>query len=357
MSLQAPLDNKPSSRTTAMEGGGFYNRNSAMQAAGISLLLDDWERIVRETVVDDGPIVIADYGSSQGRNSMPPIRIAIDELRQRVGRNKLIQIVHTDLPSNDFAALFNLLNDDPTSYMMGNSNVFPSAIGRSYFNPILPKSSVNLGWNTWTIHWMSNAVLAPDHIFAGLSDDAKVLQQVADRQAEDWRTFLKCRASELKPGAFLLSASVGRASDGTGWNWIGDHFWGAAEELGSEGLLSDDELLRLTIPVNGRTIAQIREPFENSDYFEGLHLIKADMFTVPDATWAAFQGNNDAKQLGTTHANMVRGFSGAVIANILSNKTDKDVIVDQLYVRLAERLAASPQIHEGRLAVVVLQKM
>jgi hypothetical protein len=357
MSLKAASASPSTSRATAMEGGGFYNRNSAMQAAGISLVLEDWERIVRDTVIDSGPIVIADYGSSQGRNSMPPMRIAIEELRQRAGHDKAIQIIHTDLPSNDFAALFALLEDDPASYLKGNAGVFPSAIGRSYFEPILPPASVNLGWNSWTMHWMSSPVLAHDHIFAGLSSSAAIAQQLADRQADDWRTFLRCRASELKPGAHLLTAAVGRASDGTGWDWIGDHFWGAAEELGAEGLLSKDELLRLTIPVNGRTIEQIREPFEGVEYFEGLKLVKADMLIVPDATWDAFQASGDAKQLGTTHTNMVRGFTGAVIANILGDRTDKLAVMERLYSRLAERLAASPHIHEGRLASVVLQKM
>jgi SAM dependent carboxyl methyltransferase len=356
------MASKPSLQTTskprgaAMEGGGFYNRNSAMQAAGISLLLDDWERIARETVIDEGPVVIADYGASQGRNSMAPMRIAIEELRVRAGQDKPVQIIHTDLPSNDFASLFTALADDPASYMKGNSNVFPSAIGRSYFEPILPAGSVNLGWNTWTMHWLSSPVLAQDHIFAGLSASTTVQQQLADTQAGDWQTFLQCRASELKPGAYLLSAFVGRASDGRGWTWIGDHFWGAAEELGGEGLLSRDDLLRLTVPVHGRTIEQIREPFGSSGQFAGLRLVKADVMTVPDGTWAAFQGNGDAQQLGATHANMVRGFSGPSVAASLGDKPGKAAVVDRLYARLAERLAASPQVHEGRLAAVVLQK-
>ncbi len=357
MSLNNAPDNNAKSRAAAMVGGGFYNRHSAMQAAGISLLIDDWENMARETVIDEGPIVIADYGSSQGRNSMPPMRIAIEELRARAGHDKLIQVVHTDLPSNDFGALFNLLEDDPASYMKGNTNVFPSAIGRSYFEPIIPAGSVNLGWNTWTMHWMSSPVLAPDHVFAGLSANTSVVQQVAERQADDWRTFLKCRANELKSGARMLSASVGSASDGTGWNWIGGHFWEAAKELGSEGLLSQDELLRLTIPANGRTIEQIREPFDSSGHFEGLRLVKSEMLIVPDAAWATFQNNGNAKQLGTTHANMVRGFSGAVVANILGDRTDTAMVLDRLYTRLAERLAASPQIHEGRLAIVVLERL
>jgi len=60
---------------TTMEGSGFYNRNSDLQAAGIELALPLFEEAARTIPIDGGahtPIVIADYGSSQGRNSMRP---------------------------------------------------------------------------------------------------------------------------------------------------------------------------------------------------------------------------------------------------------------------------------------------
>ncbi len=321
------------------------------------MLLEDWERIVSATVIDNGPIVIADYGSSQGKNSMPPMRIAIEELRKRANANKPIQVFHTDLPSNDFAALFVSLQDDPQSYMKGNTNVFPTAIGRSYFEPILPAESVNLGWNTWTAHWLSSPVLTADHVFPGYSSDEAVVQMVLDQQAEDWKKFLKCRASELKPGALMLSAFVGKAKEGTGFGWLSDHFWGAIEDMASQGQLDKDELLSMTVPVNGRTIEQIKAPFDEAGHYAGLKLVKAEIITVPDGTWAAFQSNGDAALLGITHANVVRGFTGPTIAAALGHRSDKAQVVERIYRGLAERLSASPQILEGKLAIVVLQKV
>jgi hypothetical protein len=41
-----------------------------------------------------------------------------------------IEVVHTDLPSNDFSALFEALDKEPNSYMAGTSGVLaikPSA--------------------------------------------------------------------------------------------------------------------------------------------------------------------------------------------------------------------------------------
>src|SRR3546814_6374884 len=71
----------------------------------------------------DRPLVIVDYGCSQGRNSMAPMRAAIEALRVRTGEGRAVEVVHTDLPSNDFTYLFTTLDDDPGSYLSGQSKV------------------------------------------------------------------------------------------------------------------------------------------------------------------------------------------------------------------------------------------
>ena len=121
-----------------------------------------------------------------------------------------MQVFHTDLPSNDFSALFTALDDDPGSYLAGAINVFPSAIGRSYFQSIIAPRSVHLGWNTWTMQWMDGEpIQAPDHVLAGFSKDPRITAAVRQRQASDWRRFLECRASELRRGGRLISGFVG----------------------------------------------------------------------------------------------------------------------------------------------------
>ena len=54
-------------------------------------------------------MVIADYGSSQGKNSMVPIQIAVRGLRQCLGSSRSISVFHVDQPSNDFNALFEVV--------------------------------------------------------------------------------------------------------------------------------------------------------------------------------------------------------------------------------------------------------
>jgi hypothetical protein len=128
------------STPSPMEGHGAYNRSSRVQAAGLAAAIP-LLRQAAETVPlapAPEPIVIADYGCSEGHNSLVPMRDAIAALRQRVGTSRTISVVHTDLPSNDFSALFEALESDPDSYLRGEQATFASAVGRSFLPPASP---------------------------------------------------------------------------------------------------------------------------------------------------------------------------------------------------------------------------
>ena len=59
------MEHKPNQTGSAMEGGGYYNRHSAMQAAGIARVLPTWEKIAGTVPVGDETIVIADPGDAR----------------------------------------------------------------------------------------------------------------------------------------------------------------------------------------------------------------------------------------------------------------------------------------------------
>jgi hypothetical protein len=71
----------------AMEGGGAYNKHAKLQADASASALASWKGAVECIALDNGdrPIVIADYGSSQGKNSLAPMRVAVETVRSRVG--------------------------------------------------------------------------------------------------------------------------------------------------------------------------------------------------------------------------------------------------------------------------------
>jgi hypothetical protein len=68
----------------AMEGGGAYNNNAKVQANGGAFALPHLENAAQSIALDadNRPIVIADYGSSQGRNSLLPVRVALELIQK-----------------------------------------------------------------------------------------------------------------------------------------------------------------------------------------------------------------------------------------------------------------------------------
>ena len=248
-----------------MEGKGAYNRSSSVQAAGSLPAVALLERTAHAVALPPSPegVIIADYGSSEGRNSLVPMTAAIGVLRKRVGNERAIFVFHADLPGNDFTALFETLANDPDSYLRKDAAVFSAAIGRSYFEQILPASSVTLGWSAWAVQWLSRVPCAiPDQVQVAYSHDATARSAFAQQAAEDWRTFLSMRSRELRPGAGMVVLTMAIDDDGDfGYRQVVDALYGALVDMADRGLIRKEEFRRMAIPAFGRTRAQFTEPF------------------------------------------------------------------------------------------------
>jgi hypothetical protein len=140
-----------------MTGAAPYNNNAKLQASGGAFALSHLENAAQSIALDadNQPIVIADYGSSQGRNSLLPMRAAIEVIQARLGSERPIFVYHEDLPANDFNALFEVLGKDPQGYALNGPNIFPCAIGRSFYESVLPSNYVHLGWCSYAAMWIS----------------------------------------------------------------------------------------------------------------------------------------------------------------------------------------------------------
>jgi len=88
------MSNEQTRSHGVMEGKGAYNRYAKLPAGGGALALPLLENAVRNVTLDEGDqtVVIADYGSSQGKNSVVPMQVAIKGLRRRVGSSRPISV-------------------------------------------------------------------------------------------------------------------------------------------------------------------------------------------------------------------------------------------------------------------------
>src|SRR5579884_2838673 len=203
----APIGN------SEMEGDGYYNAHSRPQGSAGELGIPLLKRAAQQVPLSGDIVRIADFGAAQGKNSMAPMSAAIAEIRKRCALTP-ITITHTDISSNDFTALFELLAESPASYLNGAQDVYAYASGTSFYRRIFPSNTQAIGWNSIAIHWLSSAPSAiPNQIWSH-SAQGTVRAAFRARAAQDWTAFLNARAAEYVQGGQLVIVASGADEHG-----------------------------------------------------------------------------------------------------------------------------------------------
>lgn len=333
-----------------MEGSGAYNRNSRVQAAGLAAAIPYFEDAARACALAPAPdpIVIADYGASEGHNSLAPMAAAIARLRQRTSKNRAISVIHADLPSSDFTALFQTLANDPDSYARGDTAVFPSAVGRSFYEQILPSASVTLGWTSWAVQWLSRIPgPIPGHVQIACSTDKTVNAAYAAQADKDWQTFLTHRAQELRAGGQLVTLTMALTDDGDfGYRAVLAAIYDALTDLIADGKLTEPELARMVIPTVGRGRAELLAPFGTTQRFAGLAIEQLDIFLGEDRIWEQYERDHDAAAFGARWAAFSRASVFPTMALALDDANSAarvQAFLKDAETHMASRLAGHPE--------------
>lgn len=340
-----------------------YTASSRLQAAGLRRGIALFEQAASSVPLPTAPqpIAIADYGAATGYNSLLPIGAAITVLRGRTRSDHAILVAHTDLPGNDFTALFTTLTEDPDSYLAKDGATFVSAVGRSFYQQILPSESIALGWSSWATHWLSR-IPAPigDHIHIAHSADAEARRAYAAQAALDWHDFVAFRGREIAPGGRLVVLTLGLDAEGRpGFAALMEAMLTALQGLVTDGSLSAEELARMAIPTVGRTEKEFLAPFAPSGRFEGLSVEHLEPFDAEDLFWSRYRVDGDAARFAAAWA----GFARAAIFPTLAAGLDGGItdprvpaFLERLESTVAAHLAAAPQQMTIPLAAIVLAK-
>jgi hypothetical protein len=310
-----------------MQGKGAYNTYAALQATGGALAVPWLEEAARQITLDSAerPLFIADYGSSQGKNSLAPIRTAISVLT-RLPRERPILVCHADLPANDFSELFRVLEGDPDSYLKGEPHVFPSAIGRSFYRQLFPRHHVDLGWSSYAALWLSRIPRPiPGHFYIPCSTGA--VRAEFDRQAaEDWELFLSLRARELRPGGKLVVALPSLEDDGsTVWRAIMDEANAVLSEMVATGKISAEERQAMTMANCPRRQKDLLAPFSQAGEFRRLTVEHCGTSIAPDAAWAEYERDGNILLLAQKRALFFRAtFVPSLLPALAPSRTDSE---------------------------------
>ena len=342
---------------------GSYTAGSRLQAAGLRPAIALLKRAAEVVPIPRSPrpIVLADYGASTGHNSLLPIGAAIEVLRKRTRPEHSILITHTDVPENDFTALFSTLSDDPDTYLKKDHAVFASAVGRSFYKQILPSNSVNLGWTSWAIQWLSQVPQPiPDHVQVAYCRDAEVKSAYARQAARDWHEFVAFRGRELSPGGQLVVMTMALGDDGDfGYEPLLTAMMETLTEMTATELLSVDELQAMSIPTVGRRARDFLSPFAPSGTFERLSVSHLEVFDAEDRFFDQYRMDKNAKAFGAQWAAFSRAsVFPTLAASLRGGKADRrrGEFFDKLEAGVAARLAASPERMWIPLAHLVIEK-
>jgi hypothetical protein len=358
------MSSEPNFGASAMEGKGAYNRHARLQAEGIALALPCIERVVDTLEFDtaDRPIIIADYGSSQGKNSLPPMSLAVTALRRRLGQDRPILVCHIDQPSNDFNSLFEVLDTDPQRYGVDDPCVFPCAIGRSFYDSVLPSNSVDIGWSSFAAMWLSRVpTLIPNHFDPFGSTGA--IRAAFERQgAQDWEAFIALRAAELRPGGRLIVVAPGVHDNGTtGFEHIGNHANQVLAEMVEEGAITAGERSRMVVGAWLRRKRELLAPFRHDGQFHDLTVEHSDTWELPDPAWTDYEQDGDREALAAKQTRFFRVIVIPTLASALSRVGAGDTeafqsFADRLETGLKHRLTAQPRPLHATIEMIVLAK-
>lgn len=340
-----------------------YTANSRLQAAGLRPAIAIFEQAasIVPLPAPPQPIVIADYGAGTAHNSLLPIGAAIAVLRKRTRPEHSILVAHTDVPDNDFTAMFRTLSDDPDSYLRKDAATFASAVGRSFYSQIVPSNSVNLGWSSWATQWLSRVPAPiPDHVLVAYSSDEGVQAAYAKQAAFDWHEFIAFRGRELCPGGQLVVMTVARGEEGeVGFRPLLTALMDTIGELVAGELLGEDEVHRMCIPMVARDEADFRAPFAPKGRFEQLEIERLEIFNAEDRFWKQYQSDGDAEAFGLQWASFLRASVFPTLASALDGGVAdprSEQFFDQLETGVASRMAAEPAQMQIPLAHLVLTK-
>jgi hypothetical protein len=349
--------------TTGMKCAGYYDQHSGAQLSAIEALRD-W---VDDAVADlplpapDRPVTVLDLGSSEGRNAVHMMAAVIAGLRRRT--RQPLQTVYSDLASNDFNQLFaNLEGAGRTG--LAAAGVYPSAVGGSFYGPLLPPGTVHLATSFNSVHWLDRlpAVPLPDSVVyrrphpprpgPAVSPEATAAYT---RQAEhDLVRFLECRARELVPGGKLLIAAPGDTDQARIGDGLSDLLNDACLDLVADGRLERQGYERFTMPCYFRTVPELLAPLEREGSpVRGAFAVDRAEALEPAAPFLAeFRRGGDLAAYAGAYTGFLRAISEPVVRAAFDQPRQEDAAVEGLYERVRARLVAEPERYEFRYIMV-----
>lgn len=319
-----------------------YAENSDRQRYVFNVLRPLFQGALQKLAIpENGPIRIADLGCATGTNTVSDVDFVVKTLRNLCEHGLSngggdsgpmeFQAYFSDLPSNDFNGLFNLL-DQPIS------PCFVAGVPGSFYKVLFPRSSIHVCFSIMALHWLSEVPEAVVQKASSLFNKGRtwinrgrhdIAQAYSKQSQKDLTTFIKCRAQEMAPGGVLFLCMMGRPDTwppsqqvSVGGEFCGQDFEDAWDELVKQKVISSDLRDSFNLPWFFPNAEEVKQAVVNSDAFEIENLQVCKVPTMPDKDFKEY--TKDPKMYGWMKSNLVKSFVGSLVeAHIGKERTDK----------------------------------
>jgi hypothetical protein len=346
-----------------MKGAGYYDKHSTAQLSSIQAL-QHWVDDAVASLPLPGPaqaVTVLDLGSSEGRNAIRVMGTIVAGLRQRTSQP--LQTIYSDLGSNNFNQLFANLEEAHRARLFG-AGVYPSAVGGSFYGPLLPPGTVHLATSFNSIQWLDRlpAVPLPHGVVyrrphprrPDLIVSPEVTAAFRQQAERDLVRFLECRADELVPGGKLLLASPGETDEARVSDGFADLLNDACLDLVAAGHVEHEEYERLTMPCYFRTLAELLAPMdcERSSVRGAFAVDRSQALEVTTPFGVDFQRDGDVAAYARAYTGFMRAITEPVVRAALNHPDGETVTLERLYEGARARLLANPERYSWRYIVV-----
>jgi hypothetical protein len=347
-----------------MSGGGFYNANSAAQWTAIEAVLPLIDEAIATLPIDgSGPIGLADYGCSEGRNSVAVMKHAMTALLERTGRP--VQTIHSDLPTNDFSALFQSLRPEGAS-VFGSDRVFSAAVGGSMFDQLCPSGSLHLATTFNAIGFLSCRPVErlPGYILPNGPSLIRANGYVseadghafAEQAKHDIGRYLLVRSKELVSGGKLLMEVFGSKGPARTCDGLYDLLNDAVLDFVEAGEIDREIYDRYYQPVYMRTLEELTIPVTDMAYgAAGLYTLDRAMeYEIKVPFVERFKADGDLDRYVRDYVNFFRAFTESVLREALPAQAARDDLINRIFARAENLLKADTSLYPFRYAAVAM---
>ncbi|KAH0987531.1 hypothetical protein GBA52_014708 [Prunus armeniaca] len=325
----------------SMKGGkgeSSYANNSQAQAIHARSML----HLLKETLDNvqlsspQVPFVVVDLGCSSGSNTIYIIDVIIKHMAKRYEAFGCdppeFSAFFSDLPSNDFNTLFQLL---PPMANHGGSMERPSPptataptlllASRLLLQAALPVEVPE------SVLDKRSAAYNKGRVYIHGANESTAIAYKKQFQT-DLASFLRSRAKELKKGGSMFLVCLGRTSvdptdqSGPG-HLFGTHFQDAWDDLVQEGLITSEKRDSFNIPVYASSLQDFKEVVEDVGSFtiNKLEIFKGGSPLVVNQP-------DDAAEVGRALANSCRSVAGVLVDAHIG-----DHLGNELFARVEQR--------------------